>query len=854
MGCLLLFAHYSQRKVNNFHSMRKITLLFLIIALFQIHVSLAQQVGNIVEIFGKEKVETIAEGAILHEFTEGLALRNAIKPGMLTGTQDIVFWLIATRQFERPRTGLQIKHGYDKDPKDRVLKWESIEADTAGIFRGDLDRAYVYTEFDSPEEAIALLDATGHTRVFINGMPHEGDHYDYGYTLIPFKLQKGLNQFVYTYGRFGRVSSKIILPEKPMQFTPRDLTLPSIIRGENKERWGSVRVINATEETIKSYSIECLLETGERGVEEMDQIISLATRKVKFKIPFPSRTTSADSLIATLVLKNELGQEIDRMQIKLNVMNANNHHERTFISDIDGSVQYYSVAPSTSDAPGQAFVLSVHGASVQATNQTRAYKQKDWCHIIAPTNRRPFGFNWEEWGRLDALEVLDDARKIFLTDHTRTYLTGHSMGGHGTWFLGVTYPDKWAAIAPAAGYPDIIGYRRTGADSAMFDVPHFEMIWRGARAGRVVDLAHNYQQSGVYVLHGSADAVVPVGQARMMREVLGKFHSNFAYFEYPGGSHWYGDHCMDWPPLFDFLRQNTIPAVNEVDSIEFYTASPGVSSSNYWLRINQQIRPYEISQVKAKRTGDTIWFETKNVESISFFISQLFFQKQPVIQASDQLFQVEAGKDITLRFIDEKWQFTNDINFREKHPGRYGGFKLAFTINMMFVYATHGTDEENEWYKNKARFDAETFWYRGNGSIDIIPDTVFDIENHDNRNVIVYGNADNNLAWNQLLSNCPVQVRNGSITFGERVYECESMGTFFIYPRSDSDIASVGVVAGSGIDGMKAIYPNDYFSGITGFPDLLIFDVDWIKESLDGVVVSGFFGNDWSVEKGNFVE
>ena len=28
------------------------------------------------------------------------------------------------------------------------------------------------------------------------------------------------------------------------------------------------------------------------------------------------------------------------------------------------------------------------------------------------------------------------------TDPRRTYLTGHSMGGHGTWHLGVTFPDR----------------------------------------------------------------------------------------------------------------------------------------------------------------------------------------------------------------------------------------------------------------------------------------------------------------------------------------------------------------------------------------------------------------------------
>jgi len=834
--------------------MRNTKLLLLLAKLLSDQILLAQQTGNIVEIFGKEKVETIAEGIVLHEFNQGLALRNAIKPGMLTGTQDIIFWLIATRQFERPQAGLQVKHRYDKDPQDKILTWESIETDTAGIFRGDLGRAYVYTEFDSPEETVALLDATGHTRVFINGLPREGDHYDYGYTLIPFRLRKGINQFIYTYGRFGRVSSKIVLPQKPVQFTPRDLTLPSLIRGENLERWGAVRVINATDEALNGYQIVCVLETGEQAVQGMDHIISLTARKVKFRIPFPLRTVKADSLMATLVLKNNLGEEIDRMQIKLNVLDSKRHHERTFISNIDGSVQYYSVAPSTSDAPGQAFVLSVHGASVQATNQTRAYKQKDWCHIVAPTNRRPFGFNWEEWGRLDALEVLEEARKLFKTDDAYTYLTGHSMGGHGTWFLGATYPDKWAAIAPAAGYPDIIGYRRTGVDSAAFEIPHFGMIYRGARAGRVVDLARNYLQSGVYVLHGSADAVVPVGQARMMREMLGKFHSNFAYYEYPGGSHWYGDHCMDWPPLFDFLRQNTIPQLFEVDSIEFQTASPGVSAKNYWLSINQQMKPYEISGVKAVRSGDTIRFETQNVASISFLISRLNFKNQPVIQTHDHIITAEPGKDITLKFLNGQWLLSDGLNFNEKHPGRYGGFKLAFTNNVVFAYATNGSAEENEWYKNKARFDAETFWYLGNGSVDIIPDVDFTPDRYADRNVIIYGNADNNLAWNQLLGHCPVQVKNGSIAFGGRVYECESLGAYFIYPRPDSNTASVGVVAGSGIDGMKALYPNDYFSGITGFPDLLIFDVDWIKENLGSVTVSGFFGNDWSIENGDFVD
>ena len=811
----------------------------------------AQQTGNIVEIFGRDRVETTSEGIVIHVFIEGYALPDAMRPGILTGVQDIIFWQIATERFEPPYDEKMLNDNYPATPYP--LRWKHIVADSTGFFRGDLRRAYVYTEFDSPRETLALLESTGHTRVFINGMPREGDHYDYGHTLIPFTLREGLNQFVYTYGRFGRVASKIVIPEKELQFSPRDMTLPSLIPGESDYKWGAVRIVNASESMQTGLSITCLLESGESASHRTDHIMPMAVRKLKFRIPAIEADPEAGKVVATLLLTNDLGEEVDRMDITLNVHDAGHHHERTFISGIDGSIQYYSVAPSTSDALGQAFVLSVHGASVEATNQTRAYRQKDWAHIVAPTNRRPFGFNWEEWGRLDALEVLHEARKLFHTDTAQTYLTGHSMGGHGTWFLGATYPDKWAAIAPAAGYADIIGYRRSGTDSLTQANPHFEMIDRGAKSGRTVDLARNYIQSGVYVLHGDADAVVPVEQARMMRSVLSDFHPNFSYFEYPGGSHWYGDHSMDWPPLFDFLKQNTIPKTKDVKQIEFITASPGVSAKNHWLQINQQQKSHELSKADFRLTDDSIIGTTDNIESITFITSKLHFDSDPVIVIDGQIVRAEKHPDITLKLNNGQWDAISGPNPNEKHPERYGGFKLAFTNNVLFVYATGGTDAENRWYENKARFDAETFLYRGNSSVDVIPDTLFSLAEYPERNVIIYGNAGNHLAWQALLPDAPVQVYGDHIQFGDRRLAGDDLGAYFIYPRHDSPTAAIGVIAGTGPNGMKAIYANDYFSGITGFPDLLIFSTDWIRDGVNGIRVSGFFGNDWSVDKGDFI-
>src|SRR5690606_5267457 len=53
----------------------------------------------------------------------------------------------------------------------------------------------------------------------------------------------------------------------------------------------------------------------------------------------------------------------------------------------------------------------------------------------------------------DVLDVLADVKRRFSIDEDRTYLTGLSMGGGGTLWIGLTRPDLWAAIAPVCPAP-----------------------------------------------------------------------------------------------------------------------------------------------------------------------------------------------------------------------------------------------------------------------------------------------------------------------------------------------------------------------------------------------------------------
>lgn len=212
----------------------------------------------------------------------------------------------------------------------------------------------------------------------------------------------------------------------------------------------------------------------------------------------------------------------------------------------------------------------------------------------------------------------------------------------------------------------------------------------------------------------------------------------------------------------------------------------------------------------------------------------------------------QKGINMTLKKEGDGWVAIDKVNTNEKYASRHGGFKQAFDNRVVFVYATGGSKEENEWYQNKARFDGETFLYRGNASIEVIADKDFNATGFKDRNVVIYGNASNNSAWKHVLRNAPLEVRKGEIRFGKEIFKGDDLGAYFIYPRFGSETASVGVVAGTGLKGMKATFANNYFSGITGFPDVLIFSSDYLKTGLEGIKLSGFFGSVWSIEMGDF--
>ena len=151
----------------------------------------------------------------------------------------------------------------------------------------------------------------------------------------------------------------------------------------------------------------------------------------------------------------------------------------------------------------------------------------------------------EEWmggnARM-ALATLDAASAEFGADPARTYATGMSMGGYGTWEVALLGPHRFAALVPVCG-----GVRAPRAERQTLFVTAV-----ADEADPYTALATRLRHVPAWLFHGALDDVVSPADDRRLYEAARTVGADFRYTEYPDGNHnaWdatYADQAMwDW--------------------------------------------------------------------------------------------------------------------------------------------------------------------------------------------------------------------------------------------------------------------------------------------------------------------
>ena len=223
----------------------------------------------------------------------------------------------------------------------------------------------------------------------------------------------------------------------------------------------------------------------------------------------------------------------------------------------DNTLQFYRLVLPLNWNPDKTYPMIVflhgHGSSnginfiseISAKNysgeKTGGIADDEQYFILAPWGRANSGYL--EWSEDDIFQALADASGKFKIDKDRTYLTGHSMGGFGTWTVSINNPDRWAAICIVSG-----GIRKTTPAD--------------------IGIARNIACLPVRIWHGGNDSTVKVDHAYTMQAALKKYGCEpemvvvpgqghaYPYSGYSENTRWLLEHSRKRPDKFSYIAYN----------------------------------------------------------------------------------------------------------------------------------------------------------------------------------------------------------------------------------------------------------------------------------------------------------
>jgi dienelactone hydrolase len=769
--------------------------------------------------------------------------------------------------FDRDRVTAAISAGAivvenGKPVADGGPTWRELPVSPDGVYaERELRGGYAALIVSSDTEQTVVVRASGHGVFYAPDVVHGGDPYGTDAFHFPVRLKRGENQFLFSVGR-GRLAVRFEAASNTAFISGNDLTIGDIVPRSTDAVYAGVQVVNPG-----SASYFMLMATIEprSSASHIVYLPSMSSTKIPVKLPTAERL-SGDTVPVTFELVDcgsvrassvkRMAMEnsskiVSTVKVSTRVRHPQDTRKNTFISDTDGSVQYYGVRPAQSRTQVPNMVLTLHGASVEGMGQAEAYGNHADISWIAATNRRPYGFDWEDWGRKDAMEVLADASSRFPMHPAKVHLAGHSMGGHGTWVNGSLYPSTFASIAPSAGWVSFASYgggARTPQQPDAIDV----VFTRANNEYDTLKRAGNLDYPSVFILHGDADDNVPVSEARTMKSVLeNRRHPRFGYHEQPGAGHWWdgpqgaGADCLDWPGITAAIKSSTVA---DPDTFSFSTPHPGVSSNAFWLQIVQQLVWGEMSKVSGtwKASPAEIWITTENVERIS--ISDRSGKKRPTaLKINGQSLQISQSGSVDLRLTGSKWCVEVDKPLGQKTPQRSGPFKNAIGNRFALVIPTGGTPAENDLALQIARYHLETWMVRGNGHCDILLDTdALD----ENRTYVLYGNRSINKAWHRMVNQQNVDVTQTTARVGSRSVKGQDVFLLACQPHPKSESSHVVLVGFTGPVAARAVLRVPLFVSGVAMPDWTLAKANVFQLGRAGVIGAGYFDSAWKPAMG----
>jgi predicted peptidase len=225
---------------------------------------------------------------------------------------------------------------------------------------------------------------------------------------------------------------------------------------------------------------------------------------------------------------------------------------------VSGTTHRYRVfVPTTTKAGKRPVIVFLHGSGERGDDNGKQLvvglgpyvaKHADEFPAIVVFPQAPQDSEWHD-NLAMTLAALEAATLEFDGDPDRTYLTGMSMGGYGTWEFALREPHRFAALVPVCGGIE-------GPDRR----PTLQVTPVAGVADPFAEVARRLHDVPVWIFHGARDDVVPPEQSRRMADALKAAGAMDArYTEFPEANHnsWdpaYSQTPELWPWLFAQAR------------------------------------------------------------------------------------------------------------------------------------------------------------------------------------------------------------------------------------------------------------------------------------------------------------
>lgn len=443
--------------------------------------------------------------------------------------------------------------------------------------------------------------------------------------------------------------------------------------------------------------------------------------------------------------------------------------------------------------------------------------------VISPYARGTMGY--QGIAEKDVWDAVADVKKRFSIDEDRTYLTGLSMGGGGTLWIGLTRSDFWAAIAPVCPAPP----------------PGTDIYFPNAA------------NVPVHLFQGDADPVVRVEGTRKIVEAIKQTGTTLAYDEYPNVQHDSWVNAYQNGSIFEWFKPFTR---NRFPSKVVLTTNQLRYNKTYWIeatRFTVGDTAQLIAQFTAKNQLDV---QSKKVTGFTLSLKghPQFISSKPVsIQLNGQNVLGKPTELGQLHFsVNKEGVWVNEpIKQAEndKKPYLEGPMIDAFSDRHIYVYGTadNPTPKEVERRRKEALEAAEWSFHRGDflGRVMVFPRLMADKEIRPNdierSNLILFGTTQTNQVIGQLTPNHPLQLKENQV---------QNYSLTYIYPNKDRYVlVNSGIAwwktAGQDPNGLLARLSVPGPAGkLRGKGDFLLFEKDNTNH-----IWSGQFNEHWQISE-----